>query len=98
LSKFIVASLASALALTAVSSVLADPDPAPAATPPAQSSAAPADQATQMPAPAAQPAPAPIAKKKGPSPDDVICKPDTETDSRLGGKKICLTREEWKTR
>jgi hypothetical protein len=49
-------------------------------------------------APAAQPAPAQVAKKKGPSPDDVICKPDSGTGSRVGGMKICLTRAEWRQR
>jgi hypothetical protein len=91
LSKFIVANLASALVLTAVSSVFAAPDPAQA--PSAQASTAPAAQS-----PAAQATPTQTAKKKAPSPDDVICKPDSGTGSRVGGMKICMTRAEWRQR
>ena len=53
------------------------------ATPPAQPSAsATAKSATS-------------ASTSGGDPNRVICKTETETGTRLGGKKICLTAREW---
>jgi hypothetical protein len=100
LSKFIVANLASAFVLIAASAVLAAPDSNTSAPPADQSSAssvAPSQApSTAAATPASQPTPAQAAKKKSPS--DVICKPDAGTGSRVGGVKICLTREQWRER
>ncbi|MGH7022917.1 MAG: hypothetical protein ACREEB_04900 [Caulobacteraceae bacterium] len=90
--KLIVASLASILALTAAGSLFAAGDPTAPPAPTAQATV----PATQSPAPAPNPKTALAAKK--PSPKDVICKPDPGTGSRVGGVKICLTREEWRQR
>ena len=55
----------------------------------------PATSATAA-APAAAAAPATPAKPAKPSRDDqVICKTETPTGSRLGGKTTCLKRREW---
>lgn len=98
LSKFIVANLASALVLMAASSVLAATEPTDTPTSPPTASPPPAaDQAAQSPSPTSKPATTQVAKKK-PSPDDVICKPDVGTGSRVGGVKICLTRAQWRER
>jgi hypothetical protein len=103
LSKFIVANLASVFVLVGASAVFAAPDSTTSSPPADQSSAsltAPAAQspapATAVATPASQPTPAQAAKKKAPS--DVICKPDVGTGSRVGGVKICLTREQWRER
>lgn len=53
--------------------------------------------------PPAQPAASAAAKSSGTAPmsasgsdpNRVICKTETETGTRLGGKKICLTAREW---
>jgi hypothetical protein len=103
LSKFIVANLATAFVLIAASAVFAAPDSNTCAPPADQSSASSAAPPAQSQAPftaaatpASQPTPAQAAKKKSPS--DVICKPDAGTGSRVGGVKICLTREQWRER
>jgi hypothetical protein len=92
LSKVLAATLASASLLIA-GSVSAEPDP----TPPPAASADAAASAAQAPAPTPAPAPAPQAAKKK-LPSDIICKPDVGTGTRVGGAKICLTREEWRQR
>lgn len=100
MSKIIAANLASALVLIAAGSAFAAPDSTPSPAPTAQdpSSAAQSPSASQpAQTPAAQQAAAAGAKKK-PSPDDVICKPDVGTGSRVGGAKICLTRAQWRQR
>ena len=96
MSKFFVANLASAFVLIAAGAAFAgvDPTPAPqtpagATAPAAQSTAASSAQSPTTKQPAAK-----VAKAK--SPDDIICKPDTGTGSRVGGAKICLTRAQWK--
>jgi hypothetical protein len=96
LSKNFIANLASAFVLTAAVSAFAAPDtvqtsaaPATAAAPAAPQAAQPAAQATTQTA-SAKPA------KKQPLPTDIICKPDSGTGSRLGGEKICMTREDWR--
>ena len=97
LSKFIVATLASAFALTAISSVFAAADPALSSAPTAQSSAVSSASAAQSPTPS--PAPSTAAKvAKKPSPSDIICKPDSGTGTRIGGAKICMSRADWKQR
>jgi hypothetical protein len=99
MSKFIVANLASALALITAGSVLA------ASTPDASPQARAAAAQTPPSASAPDPSKAPVAqktaqaaKKKAPSPDEVLCKPDVGTGSRVGGAKICLTRAQWRER
>lgn len=99
MSKFIVANLASVFVLMAAGSVFAAPD-SNTSTPPADQTSASAS-AAQSPAPSSDvqtppSKPAQAAKQKSPS--DIICKPDTGTGSRVGGVKICLTREQWKER
>jgi hypothetical protein len=93
LSKSFVASLASAFVLTAACSAFAatDPTPAPTAQTPVASAPAAAPAAKDQ-----TQAPQKTAQKKAPSPDDIICKYDDGTGSRLGSVKICLTRAQWK--
>jgi hypothetical protein len=102
LSRFIVANLATAFVLIAAGSVFAAHD-SNTSSPPADQSSASAAPAAQSQAPStaaapptSQPAATQTAKKKSPS--DVICKPDAGTGSRVGGVKICLTREQWRER
>lgn len=44
------------------------------------------------------PSTAPVAQKETPKEERKICKREGSTESRLGGKRICLTAEEWKAR
>ncbi|HEY2176944.1 MAG TPA: hypothetical protein VGH15_00050 [Caulobacteraceae bacterium] len=94
MSKFIVASLASAFVLTAAGSLFAagNTTPAPAPTPQAAAAEPAAPPTAQL-----TPAQAAAAAKKK-SDTQVICKPDSGTGSRVGGLKICMTREEWRHR
>lgn len=57
---------------------------------------APTDSASATP-PAAAQAPAGTAEaKKSDEGEKKICKREENTESRLGGKRICLTAEQWK--
>ncbi|MGH6706057.1 MAG: hypothetical protein ACREB1_04535 [Sphingomicrobium sp.] len=40
----------------------------------------------------------PAAQKETPKEERKICKREDSTESRLGGKRICMTAEEWKVR
>lgn len=74
------------LALAAASAIASAEETPPPPSPP--------DQTTQ-PAPPAQPAPAMTpAAAKDPM-DEMVCRKETLTGSRLGGKRVCLTRREW---
>jgi hypothetical protein len=100
LSKMIAANLASAFVLLAAGAVFAATDPTPPSPPP---TAGPSAAAAQSPAAAtatqpAAPAATQVAKKKAPSPSDIICRPDTGTGSRVGGAKICMSRADWRQR
>ncbi len=46
----------------------------------------------------AAPAPPPPGAKKPPanSDDEIVCKREDELGSRLGGKKVCMTRRDWR--
>jgi hypothetical protein len=56
-----------------------------------------------VPAPSQQPAPsvAPAMPAAAPQPpkksrdDEMVCKTEETTGSRLGGKKVCMTRRDW---
>jgi|SRR5580693_474455 hypothetical protein len=58
-----------------------------------------ASQASADPEPAATPLPPPPSAMPHPTshtdPNEVICKREQSTESRLGGAKICHTRQEW---
>jgi hypothetical protein len=41
---------------------------------------------------------APAAQKETPKEERKICKREDSTESRLGGKRICMTADEWKAR
>ena len=69
-------------------SALADPTPATTPTAPA----------TVSPAPTAPPAPAAPAAHSRLDPNEVICKRDDATGTRLGATKVCHTRAEWAER
>ena len=96
MSKFFVANLASALVLIAAGAAFAGADPTPAPQSPADASAPAAQSTSAAQSPAPKQTTAKVAKAK--SPDDIICKPDIGTGSRVGGAKICLTRAQWKER
>jgi hypothetical protein len=88
-SKAVFTGLAAALVLTLGASETIAGDPgmatAPAAQAPAQTGPT---QSAATPAPAVQPP----KKRFG---DEVVCKQEEEPGSRLGGKKVCMTRDDW---
>lgn len=48
--------------------------------------------------PAATPAAPPAAAVEAPKKERKICRREDATESRLGGKRICLTAAEWQAR
>jgi hypothetical protein len=70
------------LLASAVPAFAADTNVAPADNASADTGAAPA---------AAKPAAEPVKERK-------ICKTEAQSESRLGGKKICMTAKQWRAR
>ena len=88
MSKSAVTSFIAGLVLALGASTAFASDPVAASTP---ATAAPTQTApAQSPAPQVLAAQAP--KRPG---DEVICKREEETGSRLGGKKVCMTKDDW---